>query len=235
MRTGRWTEALELRDAVPEDQAIRDARMLNALVEIADRAAERLRRRAASCRCCPLRGLGRRPGPLALRDASAAVLRAEGRLEEALAAAEDVFAAARAACGSGPDMKLAFGEGARGGARARSARQGRRAARPDRRDPARASGRRSWGPGGRFHARLAALRGADDAVEQGFKSAEAALPGAQPRLPPRGRPARARRMARRAGTGRGGRAAARRGARDLRAARGDAVARARRRGQSGPR
>ena len=92
----------------------------------------------------------------------------------------------------------------------------------------------------RLRARLDIRRGEHDRVDLDFSTAEVALGGQGFVLRRRRRPVRARRMARRAGTGVGCRAAARPGARDLRAARGESLARAPRlstgrRGQRDPR
>jgi class 3 adenylate cyclase/tetratricopeptide (TPR) repeat protein len=174
MRTGQWTESLELATSVPEDQAIQALAMMNALVEIPIARGETAEARRALSLIARFEDSADVQDRSLYATLSAAVLRAEGRFEEALAACEDVFAASQL-LGSGPDIKIAFAEGLEAAlALGRLDFADELLDRIDDIPP----GKRPpflWAHSVRFHARLAALRGEDDAVEQGFKTAEAVL------------------------------------------------------------
>ncbi len=171
-RTGEWAEALDLAAEVPEDQRVRAVAVVNTLIEIAVQRGDV----AAAGRI--LAGLSElkdsadiqdRTGYVAL---SATVLRAEGRYEEALTASEAALASGDRG-GVSVDAKIAFSEEldsalALGRLDALDDLLGRIDAIPPGRRPPFLRAQSA-----RFRARLAAARGEDDGVEQGFKTAGA--------------------------------------------------------------
>ena len=171
-RTGHWDEAEDLWVQVPESQftqAIAGANTLNDIYVERGQYAEARR---------VLELLSELAGSADLQDRtvhaglSARLYRGEGRYEEALAASEIVFANNLAGPGSSAD-KIALSEGLESAlalGRVDAAEQ--LLARIDAVPP----GQRPpflVAQGARFRARLAALRGDEEAAEQGFKTASA--------------------------------------------------------------
>jgi class 3 adenylate cyclase len=173
-RTGMWAEALEVAGQVPEDQLTWAISVPNALVEIAAARGDQAEARRLLSFMVDLEGSADVQDRSAYAAIKATVLRTEGRTEEALAASEEALAASQLLGAGVPvDLKIALSEALESALALQ---------RPDLveellgRIDAIPIGKRPpflVAQAARFRARLAALRGEDDGVEQGFKTAEA--------------------------------------------------------------
>jgi predicted ATPase/class 3 adenylate cyclase len=173
MQTGRWEEAVALASEVPEDQFRPAVAAPFVLIQI---AAERGRTEEARQMLSLLSDLANSAdiqdrGSYA--SLSAVVLRAEGRLAEALASSLETIATSDLLGGVGADAKIAFGMGLDaalllGRFDAVEELVARIDAIPAGRRPPSLRAQAS-----RFRARLAAARSEHDGVEPGFKTAAA--------------------------------------------------------------
>jgi len=174
LRTGQWAESVALAEEVPEDQLAYALSVANTLVEIsASRGDPEAARRVLS-RISDLKDSADVQDRSSYAALCSLVLRAEGRFEEALAASEEALASLEVfGSGVSADSKIALCEGLESAlvlGRLEVAEEllGRiDAIPPGKRPPSMRA------HAARFRARLAAERGEDEGVEQGFKTAGA--------------------------------------------------------------
>jgi class 3 adenylate cyclase/tetratricopeptide (TPR) repeat protein len=173
-RVGRWAEALDAAAEIPDEHLVWGLSAGNALAEIAAARGDAANGRRVLALMSSVEDSADLQERSAYGALSATVLRAEERYDEALAASEktlDVLALLPS--GISVDMKIAFGEALESAlALGRLEKVEELLERIDAFPP----GKRPpflRAQSARFHARLGAARGANGAVEQGFKTAEA--------------------------------------------------------------
>jgi class 3 adenylate cyclase/tetratricopeptide (TPR) repeat protein len=172
-QTGEWAEAVQLAAEVPEDQFRVAAAIPHTLIQIAAERGEAAEgRRVLSLLSALVHSadVQERSSHAML---SAVVLHAEGRHEEALASSLDALGAAELLGHGAADRKIALGLGLDsallvGRLEAADELLGQIDATPPGRRPPSVRAQSA-----RFRARLAAARGEDGGVEQGFKTASA--------------------------------------------------------------
>jgi tetratricopeptide (TPR) repeat protein len=174
LRTGQWTEALEVAAEVPEDQFTWALSLPNTLIEIASARGDVAEAKRVLARMSHLKESADVQERTAYAAVTATVLRAEERYEEALSASEEALAASELlGAGVSVDTKIALSE-----ALESALALGRLDAVEElvKRIDAIPPGKRPpflWAQSARFRARLAAARGEHDGVEQGVKTAAA--------------------------------------------------------------
>jgi class 3 adenylate cyclase/tetratricopeptide (TPR) repeat protein len=174
LRTGEWAEASALIAEVPEQQIARTLSLCNALVEISAARGDVAGARRVLEGMSALKGSADVQERSAYAAVNATVLSAEGRYEEAFAASEEALAAAELlGAGISVDVKVGLSEALESAfVLGRFETVEELLARIEAIPP----GKQSPFLGAlaaRYKARLAAARGQDDSVEQGFKTASA--------------------------------------------------------------
>jgi tetratricopeptide (TPR) repeat protein len=174
LRTGDWSEALELLREVPEERFLTAGSVANTLMEIAAERGEPAECRRLLGLVSGLEGSADVQDRWGYASLTALTLRSEGRYGDALAASEEALEALGFYGGGvSADAKIAIGEGlesalALGRFEHVEALLGRiDAIPPGKRPPSLVA------QAARYRARLAAARNEHDGVEQGFKTAEA--------------------------------------------------------------
>jgi class 3 adenylate cyclase/tetratricopeptide (TPR) repeat protein len=172
-RAGQWAEALDLAAEIPDDHIAWALSANNTLVEIAVARGQPAEARRMLAQMSNVKDSADVQDKSAYAALNATVLRAEGRYDEALVAVEEAFTVLELLPGISVDVKIAFTEGlesalALGRLELVEELLGRiDAIPPGRRPPFLAA------QAARFRAQLGAVRGRDEGVEQGFKTAEA--------------------------------------------------------------